>query len=93
MFGVARQKYIIKHSLGVVSHASVQLDDVIANKPNQIAEIRCSCPVPDEREHGGILNAINVQCQRSHGNTHHSLGMVEELYCFRVKGKIVCMLK
>lgn len=65
--------------LGVVPHAGVELEDVISDEPNEVAEVRSGRFVPDEREHRLVLDPIDVQSHRLHGDSHHALQVVEEL--------------
>lgn len=80
------------HSLRVVAHARVQLQDVLANEPHQIAEVRRRRLVAYELQHAAVVHLVHVQRDRAHRDAHHRLRVVEELDRLRVQRKVIGVL-
>lgn len=79
--------------LCVVAHACVNVQDVVADEPDEVGEVWHGRLVDDEAEHGVLVHAVHVQGQCAHGDAHHGLGVVEELDRLRVQGKVIGVLQ
>lgn len=80
------------YSLHITSHAVLQLQDVVADEPHQVGEVRGGGPVSDELQHGLVVDAVHVEGQCPHRYPDHGLGVVEELDGFGVQRKVVGVL-
>ena len=79
--------------LSVVPDASVDLQDVVADEPDEVGEVRHRRLVDHELEHRVLLHAVNVQGQGPDGDSNHRLAVVEELDGLRVQREVVGVLK
>ena len=78
--------------VGIVPHAIVDLENVVADEPDQVGEIGSSCLVRDKLQHGLVLHSVHVEGEGPDSNPDHALAMVEELDGLCVQGEVVGVL-
>ena len=88
-----RKNQIGMYSLGVVPHAGVDVEDVVADEPHEVGKVWHGRLVDDELEHGFFVDAVDVEGERPHGDPNHRLRVVEELNRLGVEGKVVGVLQ
>ena len=84
---------IFYHLLCVTFYACVNVQNVIADEPDQVGEVGYGGLVYDEAEHGVVFNLVDVEGERAHGYPHHALRVVEELDGLGVQGEVIGVLK
>lgn len=86
------QAYRTYNLLSIVANAGVQLQNVVADEPDEVGEVGRGRLVLDELEHGRVLHSVDVESERAHCDAHHALAVLEELDGFRVQGEVVRVL-
>ena len=84
---------MLSYSLDVVPDARVHVEDVVADEPDEVGEVWHGRLVDDELEHALLVDAVDVEGERAHGDAHHALAVVEELDRLRVEREVVRVLK
>lgn len=79
--------------LDVGADTGVDVEDVVADKPDEVGEVGHSRLVDDEAQHRLLLSAIHVERQRPDCDAYHALWVVEELDGLRVEREVVGVLR
>ena len=82
-----------RYSLSVIANAGIDVQDVIAYKPDQVGEIRYSRLVDHELNHGLLFDLVHVQSQRPHRDPDHAFAVIEKFDGLGVEREVVGMLQ
>ncbi len=82
----------VPYLLCVVPDTGVDVQDVVADEPDQVGEVWDGRLVDDEAQHGLLLRAVHVEGEGADGDAHHRLRVVEELDGLRVQREVVRVL-
>lgn len=65
---------------------------MVSNEPHQVGEVGGRRPVAYKLQHGLVIDTVDVEGERPHGNPHHGLWVVEELDSLGVEREVVGVL-
>ena len=89
MFGNDVLQLVYAFVIGIVPDAVINLQDVVANKPDEVREVRCSRLVGDKLQHSVVLHFVYVKRESPDGYPDHAFAVIEELNGLSIQREIV----
>jgi len=89
MFGNDVLQLVYAFVIGIVPDAVINLQDVVANKPDEVREVRSSRLVGDKLQHSIVLHFVYVKRESPDGYPDHAFAVIEELNGLSIQREIV----